>query len=388
MNTAFFSTFLYRYLHTGYLHFGRLRSAFWARATCAALPTLCLVMVGVTWAAEPAKPSTRPALTVTVASPQTSNWTTRITANGNVAAWQEASIGSESNGLKLSEVLVQVGDTVKTGQVLARFAADTVLADLAQAQAALQEAKASAAEAKGNADRARALQPTGVFSIQQTQQILTAEQTAAARVESAQAMVAVQQLRLKHTQVVAPDAGLISARTATVGAVTAAGTELFRLIRQGRLEWQAEVTAAELPALRAGMKANLTPVGGTAVEGRVRMVAPTINPQTRNGLVYVDLLPSAGSGSMPVRAGSFARGTFEVGSSSAMTLPQAAVVMRDGFAWVFVLGSDQRVRQTKVATGRRNGDQVEVTKGLAPAESVVVQGAGFLQDGDLVKVSP
>jgi len=118
------------------------------------------------------------------------------------------------------------------------------------------------------------------------------------------------------------------------------------------------------------------------------MVAPTINPQTRNGLVYVDLLPSAGSGSMPVRAGSFARGTFEVGSSSALTLPQAAVVMRDGFAWVFVLGSDQRVRQTKVATGRRNGDLVEVLKGLAPTEPVVVQGAGFLQDGDLVKVSP
>ncbi|NBY71335.1 MAG: hypothetical protein EBQ69_04925 [Betaproteobacteria bacterium] len=105
-------------------------------------------------------------------------------------------------------------------------------------------------------------------------------------------------------------------------------------------------------------------------------------------MVYVDLLPSTGLGAMPVRAGSFARGTFEVGSSAALTLPQAAVVMRDGFAWVFVLGSDQRVRQTKVATGRRNGDQVEVSKGLAPTEPVVVQGAGFLQDGDLVKVSP
>ncbi|NDD14037.1 MAG: efflux RND transporter periplasmic adaptor subunit, partial [Betaproteobacteria bacterium] len=254
-----------------------------------------MAMVGATWAAEPAKSSPRPALTVKVAMAQSSHWATKITANGNIAAWQEASVGSESNGLKLSEVLVQVGDTVKAGQVLARFANETVLADLAQAQAALAEARASAAEAKGNADRARALQPTGVFSIQQTQQILTAEQTAAARVESAQAVVAVQQLRLKHTQVVAPDAGIISSRTATVGAVTAGGTELFRLIRKGRLEWQAEVTAAELPALRTGMKASLTPVGGTPVEGRVRMVAPTINPQTRNGLVYVDLLPSTGS---------------------------------------------------------------------------------------------
>jgi RND family efflux transporter MFP subunit len=323
---------------------------------------------------------------VSVATPQTASWPTLLTANGNVAAWQEASIGSESNGLKLSEVLVQVGDSVRAGQVLARFATDTVQADLAQAQAALLEAKASAAEAKGNADRARALQPTGVLSIQQTQQILTAEQTAAARVESALAVVAVQQLRLKHTQVVAPDSGVISSRSATVGAVTSAGTELFRLIRQGRLEWQAEVTAAELPALRPGMAVNVTPVGGPTVSGRVRSIAPTINAQTRNGLVYVDLINTRAQGATPVRAGSFARGNFEVGQSAALTLPQSAVVMRDGFAWVFVLDPQQRVRQTKVVTGRRKADLVEILQGLTPTTPVVVQGAGFLQDADLVKV--
>jgi RND family efflux transporter MFP subunit len=342
---------------------------------------------GPAFSAEPSetKPG-RAALTVSVDTPQTASWPTLLTANGNVAAWQEASIGSESNGLKLSEVLVQVGDSVRAGQVLARFATDTVQADLAQAQAALLEAKASAAEAKGNADRARALQPTGVLSIQQTQQILTAEQTAAARVESALAVVAVQQLRLKHTQVVAPDSGVISSRSATVGAVTSAGTELFRLIRQGRLEWQAEVTAAELPALRPGMAVNVTPVGGPTVSGRVRSIAPTINAQTRNGLVYVDLINTRAQGATPVRAGSFARGNFEVGQSAALTLPQSAVVMRDGFAWVFVLDPQQRVRQTKVVTGRRKADLVEILQGLTPTTPVVVQGAGFLQDADLVKV--
>jgi hypothetical protein len=118
----------------------------------------------------------------------------------------------------------------------------------------------------------------------------------------------------------------------------------------------------------------------------VRSIAPTINAQTRNGLVYVDLINTRAQGATPVRAGSFARGNFEVGQSAALTLPQSAVVMRDGFAWVFVLDPQQRVRQTKVVTGRRKADLVEILQGLTPTTPVVVQGAGFLQDADLVKV--
>jgi RND family efflux transporter MFP subunit len=327
----------------------------------------------------------RPALTVTTARPETARLPVGLAANGNVAAWQDAVIGSESNGLRLADVKVNVGDVVRKGQVLAVFDAAPVEADLAQARATVQEAQANAAAARADAVRARALQSTGALSEQQITQYLTAERTAAARVASAKATMAQQQLRLKYAQVVAPDAGVISARSATVGAVAGVGTELFRLIRQGRLEWRAEVTAAELPRIKPGQKVVVKTAAGAGVAGRVRTVAPTVDAQSRVALVYVDL-PPALSASAPLKAGMFASGEFALGDSAALTVPQQAVVVRDGFAYVFRLNTDSRVSQLKVTTGRRLGDRVEVTGGLAPDVSVVTTGAGFLNDGDLVRV--
>ena len=311
----------------------------------------------------------------------------KLTANGNIAAWQEASVGAEIGGLRLAEVLVNVGDTVQRGQVLARFATDAVQADLAQARAVVAEASASAQEATANADRVRALLNTGVFSGQQSSQYLTAEQTAKARVESAKAVMAAQLLRLKNTEVRASDSGIISARLATVGAVVGAGSELFKLIRQGRLEWRAEVGANELYRLPVGAAVNVAAASGSLVTGRVRTVAPTVDPQTRSGLVYVDL-PSGPSRQAGLKAGMFASGEFELGSSPALTLPQQAVVVRDGFSYVFRLNADQRVSQLKVQTGRRVGDRVELLDGVGAESSLVASGAGFLNDGDLVKVAP
>ena len=329
----------------------------------------------------------RPALTVTTAKPESARLPVGLTANGNVAAWQEAVIGSESNGLRLADVKVNVGDVVRKGQVLAVFDAAPVEADLAQARAAAQEAQANAAAARADAERARALQSTGALSEQQITQYLTTERTAAARVASAKAAVAQQQLRLKYAQVIAPDAGVISARNATVGAVAGVGTELFRLIRQGRLEWRAEVTSAELPRIKPGQKVVVKTAAGAGVAGRVRMVAPTVDAQSRVALVYVDL-PPALSASAPLKAGMFASGEFALGDSAALTVPQQAVVVRDGFAYVFRLNADNRVSQLKVTTGRRLGDRVEVTGGLASDALVVTTGAGFLNDGDFVRVVP
>lgn len=327
----------------------------------------------------------RPALTVTTARPESARLPVGLAANGNVAAWQEAVIGSESNGLRLADVKVNVGDVVRKDQVLAVFDAAPVEADLAQARAAVQEAQANAAAARADAERARALQSTGAMSEQQITQYLTAERTAAARVASAKATAAQQQLRLKYAQVIAPDAGVISARNATVGAVAGVGTELFRLIRQGRLEWRAEVTAAELPRIKPGQKVVVKTAAGAGVAGRVRTVAPTVDAQSRVALVYVDLPPALSAGA-PLKAGMFASGEFALGDSAALTVPQQAVVVRDGFAYVFRLNTDSRVSQMKITTGRRLGDRVEVTGGLAPDVSVVTTGAGFLNDGDLVRV--
>jgi HlyD family secretion protein len=323
----------------------------------------------------------RPALTVTTTQPQSASLPVTIAANGNIAAWQEAIIGTEANGLRLAEVRVNVGDVVRRGQVLATFAPDMMQADVAQNRAVVAEAEAALAEAAVNAKRARELQTSGALSDQQINQFMTAERTAQARLDAQRAQANVQQLRLRQTQVLAPDDGVISARSATVGAVLPAGQELFRMIRQGRLEWRAEVASSELARLKPGMAASVTPAGGAVIAGKVRMVAPTVDPQTRNGIVFVDLAPSRDA-----RAGMFARGEFDIGKGQGLTLPQSAVLLRDGFAYVLRVGPDSKVSEAKVTVGRRVGDRVEITGGLDASARVVASGGGFLSDGDTVRV--
>mgnify|MGYP003429580086 FL=1 len=321
------------------------------------------------------------ALTVTAVQPSNSSLALKLAANGNVAAWQEASIGAEASGLRLTQVLVNVGDSVKKGQLLATFAGDAVQADVAQAKASLMEAQANALDAAANAERARTLQNTGALSTQQINQYLTAEKTAAARVQAAQATLNAQGVRTQNTQVRAPDNGVISARGATVGAVVGAGTELFRMIRAGRLEWRAEVTSSEIAGIKLGSKAQVTAASGAQVEGTVRSIAPTIDPSSRQALVYVDLPAHAG-----IKAGMFAKGEFGLGMADALTMPQQALVLRDGFTYAMRVEPNDKVVQVKLETGRRVGDAVEIKQGVKANERFVASGAAFLADGDSVKV--
>ncbi|WP_434557268.1 efflux RND transporter periplasmic adaptor subunit [Pseudomonas sp. Z4-20] len=323
----------------------------------------------------------RPALTVAVTQLQSAMLATRVLAYGNVMAWQEASIGTESDGLRLAEVKVNVGDEVRRGQVLATFVPETIAAELAQRRAATAEAQATLAEARGNAERARELQSSGALSKQQVHLHVTAEHTAQARLDAARALERLQHLRLAQTQVMAPDDGVISARNATVGAVLPAGQELFRLIRDGRLEWRAEVAASDLGKFTPGQLVRVIAANGEAIEGRVRRVAPTVDMQVRNGLVYVDL--PAGTAA---RAGMFVRGEFAVGAERMLTLPQSAVLQHDGFSYVLQVGPQFKVTRVKVTVGRRVGDRVEIIGGIDGTAAVVEAGAGFLAEGDLVRV--
>jgi RND family efflux transporter MFP subunit len=328
----------------------------------------------------------KPALTVEAVTPARAEWPLSLAANGDIAAWQEAVIGAEISNYRLTEVRVNVGDRVKKGQVLARIDSDSVAAELAQSRAAVAEAEAAVTEAAANAERARRLQQAGFYSAQTGSQYLTGEQTAQARLEAARARARADQIRLAQTHVLAPDDGVISARAATAGSLTRSGEELFRLIRGGRLEWRARVAEADLGRIAPGTPASLTLPGGAELRGRVRTVAPSVDPGTRDGLVYVDL-PAAGDAA---RAGMFARGAFELGHAAALTLPQSAVVVRDGFAYVYLLeGANQagigKVAQTKVGLGRRLGDRIEIVAGLKPDARVVAAGTGFLADGDTVQ---
>ena len=340
-----------------------------------------------------AKPAgvTKPALTVSLAEPETLDWPRRLPANGDIAAWQESVISAEISNYRLTEVLVNVSDRVKKGQLLARISSDTVAAELAQTRAAVAESEAALAEARANAERARRLQSEGFYSAQMGNQYLTSEQTARARLDAARAKARADEIRLAQTQVLAPDDGVISVRTASQGALAQSGQELFRLIRGGRLEWRAEIAEADMGAIKPGVVAKLTLPGGAVLQGRVRAMAPTVDPKTRNGLVYVDLPVGPAGVEGTARAGMFAQGEFDLGHAPALTLPQTAVVARDGFNYVFRLEAGDKtgvdkVAQSKIRLARRIGDRVEVVAGLAPDAKVVVTGAGFLADGDTVRI--
>lgn len=337
-------------------------------------------------APDPAPAATKTALTVELVRAEPAEWPQYVWASGGIAAWQEAIIGSEIGGFlqgyRIVELKVAIGDRVRKGQELARLQDDTILAEVDQTRASLAEAEAAAAEAHANAERARQIQASGALSAQQIAQYLTGELTAKARVDVLKAKLKSDELRLSKTRILAPDDGTISARAATLGVVVQPAQELFRLIRGDRLEWRAELPAADLQRVRPGMRVKLTTTGKTGLAGRVRVVSPVLDPQTRNGLVYVDLDTRQG-----VSAGMFASGEIEIGHGPVMTLPQSAVLLSDGFSYVFRLDGENRVMRTKIGVGQRIGDRVAISGGLEPDVAVVASGVGFLADGDRVRVN-
>lgn len=316
----------------------------------------------------PAAP-VKAALAVTVTTPAEETWATGITANGSFAPWHEAIIASEIGGLRVTDVLVDIGDEVQKGQELVRLSQASVKADVAQKQASL-------AQARTNADRARRLKSSGALPAQQIDQYLTEEAVAAAALEA-------QQIRLAQTRIVAPDDGVISSRTATLGAVVQTGTELFRLVRQNRMEWKAEIPGQELGRVQPGQKARMDLPNSESVEGEVRVVSPTLDPNTRNAIAYISL--PAGS---PARAGMFASGEILTGSEKALTVPQSTVILRDGNNYIFEVSAENKVMQRAVKTGRHANGKVEILAGLEPAANIVATGGAFLNDGDTVEVVP
>ena len=328
--------------------------------------------------AAPAKP----ALTVQVVTPRQESWPRQLAASGPLAAWQEASIGTELVGVRLDEVLVNVGDTVAKGQLLARYSEESMRADLARLDAGVAEARAALEKARLDAESADRLESSGALSKQEIRAVRTQATVAEARLASAIAQREAQALRLRYARVVAPDDGVISARSATVGAVATPGTELFRLIRRGRLEWRAEVRADALQVIRRGTRATIRRLDGGVLTGTVRQVAPSVAADTLNGIVYVDLPPKSG-----LTAGMFVSGEFELAASPALAVPESAVVFRNGNRYVMQIGEDSRVRELKITVGRRRGADVEVLEGLDPGARLALAGGAFLNDGDLVQVA-
>ncbi len=338
----------------------------------------------------------KPALTVSVIQPEYQTLIEHFFANGTVGSWQEASVSAEVSGLKLIDINASVGDSVKKGQILAHFDNSTLNAEIIAIKAQVTEAQANSDESRNNANRARELAKQGFYSNQGVSQVLAQEKSALARLESARANLVIQKLRLDRTVLRAPDSGIITARTATIGSVVATGMELFRMNRLGRLEWKAEVTSAELPLIKRDNTVtiednNLPPT--VIATGKFREIAPNLDPQTKNAIVYVDILPGS-----TLKVGQFVRGYFSGNSKKSLIIPSSSIVLRDGFNSVFVLKNTNnntavqnqenlnKVSQVKIETGQREKNSIEVLSGLSATDQIVATGAAFLSDGDTVKV--
>jgi RND family efflux transporter MFP subunit len=321
--------------------------------------------------AVPAEERRAPALTVTTATPRHEVWPATLAASGSIAPWQEASVGVQVGGYQLVEVRVNVGDEVRRGQVLARL--DPALLRAEEAQLLASDDQAGA-----NRQRALSLQIEGAISDQEVLQFVTAARVSAAQLAS-------KRLQLRYTDVVAPDDGVISARIATLGAVSPAGQELFRLIRGGRLEWRGELTAAQLSGVVTGQLVDLALPDGSSATARIRDTAPTLDGRSRLGLVYADLVPGSRA-----RAGMYANGQVVVARTSALVVPAESVVIRDGRSYVVALTDGTEtpaVALRPVTASRRRGDEIEIIGGLAGSETLVRAGAGFLSNGDIVRLA-
>ena len=322
-------------------------------------------------------------VTVSLVSPTPMPFARSIPATGTVMARDELIIGSDAAGVRLTEVLVDVGAVVQRGQLLARGDDALLRAELAQREASVRQAQAELLQAQDYLERAERVKDSGVYSAEALQTRRHNAMAVQAKLELAQAHKRELDVRIAQTRVLAPAAGVVSKKLATVGQVVQPGSELFRLIRDGQLEWMAELPAHSMTQVQPGASVRVRLDGAPAIDGTVRLVAPTLDAGTRNGLVYVALPRDSA-----IKAGTHANGEILIQQVRGIALPEAAVLTRDGYPFVYVVTGDHVARMKRIETGTRLRGLVEVTSGLDASDQVVGIGAGFVKDGERVRIAP
>jgi len=307
-----------------------------------------------------------------------------VTFSGAIAARDEAAISAEGEGGRVSALLAEVGDRVRTGQVLARLDTSLVAPQVASLAASLQESKANAAVADADYRRAQAVASTGALSAQEIERRGAAAIAAGAKVKVVSAQLSEAQARLRRTEVRAPFDGIVLMRSAEVGQLAGpSGSALFRIGRAGRIEMRGNVAERDLPQLVPGQMARVRVTGvEQAFEGKVRLIGAVIDPQTRLGSVRIDL-PTHRN----LRPGAFARGEISIGTARRPLLPQTAVMSDTTGNYVFIVDAVNKVerRNVRVQGSRANG--VVIGSGLSEGEKVVTTAGPYLRPGELVRVA-
>jgi len=303
-----------------------------------------------------------------------------LAASGDLAPRQEAAVSPEVTGYRVSEVLADVGQTVRRGQVLARLDPALISAQLAQQQALVAQAEAQAVQAEREAERVRGLDGSGVLSQEQIDQRRLQARAARATARAQAAALKDVRTRAAKLAVTSPVDGLVLEKTVRPGDLAALGAQpWFRIARDGRMELQAQLSEDDLARVRPGQRAQVTLPGGGAVTGQVRLISPQIDPQTKLGFVRITLPVRT-----DIRAGGFARAVFPDASGVATAAPEKAVRYDADGASVMVVQPDNRVKRVRVRTGARGGGLVELLEGPPAGSRVVQSAASFLMDGDAV----
>jgi len=404
-----------------------------------------------------------PVLTVSVQQPSFKPLERLLSVHGSVSAWDPISVGATTSGLEIKTILVEEGNLVRKGQVLATLDSSQLVAELSSEkarlaasvanvsksiqpnrpedinalaaqveqasanvedqQAALLQAQANLENAASNIKRYQYLRDQGAVSTQEAENRTLAVQVNEAVVHSAQKKVAAARFVLKQAQerlamarsggrkediqiahanvgeiegnvkkleteinqtiIKAPVNGLITRRDAHVGDISGVGKAMFLMARENRLELRAQVPETDLHMIKTGQVVSIDSsfTGTGKVTGRVREISPLVDQDTRLATVRIDVPNSCG-----LKSGMYAEGHINVGEQTALTVPSQAVINRDEKTSVFVLHQDV-VESRQVAVGNRFGDLTEITSGLRPNEAIVVDGAGFLKDGDCVAIA-
>ena len=356
-----------------------LLSALLATTALGALPSFAET---ATPAAAAAPVVNLPAITVTTVA--TRKVEDHVLASGLISPVEQVAVVPLIEGQPIQTLNADVGDKVTAGQVLATLSTATLTLSQSQLQASLASAQSSAAEAQRTADRTAQLFASGSTPSATNDQAQSALIAAKAQVTSVQAQLDSVALQIARTQVIAPVAGTISARTAQIGAIASAlNPAMFVIIRDGALELRADVAEADLPRVKPGQKASITLAANLPPQsGTLRLVEPSVDVTTRLGRARIAI-----DNPDQVRSGMYAEADILVTAHTSIAVPITAVGSEATDTTVMTV-KDGTVHRTVVTTGIRDGGWVEILTGLTEGETIVAKAGAFVTDGDKINPIP
>ncbi len=352
---------------------------------------LALALAAVLWARHASSPGAGTTANaqhvplVSVTTPHMSAVASTVSFTGTISARYDMPISPEGESGRVTAVLVEAGDRVKRGRVLARLDESVLRPQLNRLAASLEEARAQAALSAAEYRRAQGVEASGALSSEEIARRQAAAVTDAARVRVAAAQLAEAQARLGKTEIRAPADGVVLTRKAEVGQTASPGSEpLFRLARDGEIEMRGQVAERDLATLAVGQPAAVYLTGiAQPFDGRVRLLGAVIDTQTRLGDIRVALTPHSA-----LRPGAFARAEVVVETAQRPVLTQTAVLSDADGAYVYVVNDKNQVERRAVRVANTVPEGIVIGSGLTGNERIVATAGAFLRPGERVDVAP